>query len=254
MGATPTRQAAYLSGTNTATLVFEYTVATGDEDTDGIAIAANAIGLNTGTIKDGAGNVATLTHSAVAATAAHKVDTTAPTINNISITSDAGTDNTYVVDDVIQVQVTFSETVAVTGIPQLPVLIGNTTRQATYQNGNNSATLTFTYTVVAGDNDVDGISIAADTLDLNGGTIVDSVGNTADLTHSVVSPDASHKVDTTQPTIIPTGITICQHNDNRWLKNPSKSGIQRNSGRQHRCRHSIPHIDDGHGAHPSGTL
>ena len=46
------RAAAYKSGTGTKNLVFEYTVVTGDTDTDGISIAANQLSLNRGTIKD----------------------------------------------------------------------------------------------------------------------------------------------------------------------------------------------------------
>ena len=48
-----------------ATVVFSYTVAVGDADTDGIAIGANKLTLNEGTIKDAHGNAATLTHDAV---------------------------------------------------------------------------------------------------------------------------------------------------------------------------------------------
>ena len=52
---------------------FRYTVAVGDTDTDGIAIAADKLSLNGGTIQDGAGNDAVLTHAAVAADSGHKV-------------------------------------------------------------------------------------------------------------------------------------------------------------------------------------
>lgn len=47
--------------------MFSYTVAVGDDDTDGIAIVANKQILNGGTIEDAHGNAATLTHVAVAA-------------------------------------------------------------------------------------------------------------------------------------------------------------------------------------------
>ena len=52
---------------------FRYTAAVGDTDTDGIAIAADKLSLNGGTIQDGAGNDAVLTHAAVAADSGHKV-------------------------------------------------------------------------------------------------------------------------------------------------------------------------------------
>jgi hypothetical protein len=48
------RQAAYLSGSGTAALVFRYTVQSGDLDTDGIAVGT--LSANGGTLQDGAGN------------------------------------------------------------------------------------------------------------------------------------------------------------------------------------------------------
>ena len=89
----PTRQAVYAHGSGTAQLVFGYTVALGyeerlvglarllgrtlplgDADSDGIAIAANGLTLNGGTIRDSAGHDAALGHDAVADRAGHKVD------------------------------------------------------------------------------------------------------------------------------------------------------------------------------------
>ena len=52
---------------------FKYTVAVGDTDSDGIAIGENKLSLNDGTIQDGAGNDAVLTHAAVAADSGHLV-------------------------------------------------------------------------------------------------------------------------------------------------------------------------------------
>ena len=47
-----------------------------------------------------------------------------------------------------------------------------------------------------------GVSIGANALTLNSGTIKDAVGNDANLTHSAVSDDSGHKVDTEPPKII----------------------------------------------------
>lgn len=58
-----TRYATYASGSGTTTLTFTYTFVVGDTDTDGFA-ATSPIELNSGTIKDAAGNDATLTFSA----------------------------------------------------------------------------------------------------------------------------------------------------------------------------------------------
>ena len=71
---TATRQAAYAHGTGTTQLAFEYTVVEADRDPDGIAVAANALALNNGTIADAGGAAADLGHGALAAQSGHKVD------------------------------------------------------------------------------------------------------------------------------------------------------------------------------------
>ena len=75
-----TKQAAYASGSDSAALVFSYTVAAGDNDADGVSWAADALALNGGTIKFMTGVVANrvdaaLTHAAKTAQSGHKVDT-----------------------------------------------------------------------------------------------------------------------------------------------------------------------------------
>ena len=52
---------------------FTYTVRVGDTDADGIAIAANALALNGGSIQDGTGNNADISHDALPSNAAHMV-------------------------------------------------------------------------------------------------------------------------------------------------------------------------------------
>ena len=199
---TNNRQADYASGSGSTELVFSYTVVAGDADTDGISVGANKLTLNSGTIKDAADNDATLTHTALAAQSGHKVDTTKPTVSGApSVTSNAGSDSTYTVGDTISVKVTFNENVTVTGTPQLEIAVGANNRQADYASGSGSTELIFSYTVVAGDADTDGISVGANKLALNGGTIKDAVGNDATLTHTALAAQSGHKVDTTAPTV-----------------------------------------------------
>ncbi|GAB3868491.1 hypothetical protein GCM10028824_13540 [Hymenobacter segetis] len=105
VGATA-RQAAYASGTGTTALVFSYTVQSGDQDADGIALGA--LGLNGGTLRDALGNNATLTLNGVPSTAGILVDGVAPTVSssnrqNPTGSSTSGTSVTF--------RVTFSETV-----------------------------------------------------------------------------------------------------------------------------------------------
>ena len=70
-----TRDAIYVEGSSSPRrLVFEYTVADGDADGDGIAIGANSLALGTdGAIVDADGAVALRDHDALAAQSGHKV-------------------------------------------------------------------------------------------------------------------------------------------------------------------------------------
>ena len=70
-------------------------------------------------------------------------DTTSPTVDKLEITSNPGSDRTYAADDEIQVTATFSETVEVTGTPQLRLELGGGTRTATYEGGTGTAALVF---------------------------------------------------------------------------------------------------------------
>ena len=196
---------------------FEYMIAKGDLDLDGVAINANSVVLNGSSIRDGAGNDAVLTHSAVAEDSNYIVDGVPATVRSVAITSDPGSDNAYGVGDTIEVTVTFSESVrvrrwvgsgGVVRMPRLELNIGDVAKLArTHERSTiTGTTLVFSYTVQNGDNDADGISIGANklTTQSNGG-ITDNYsrccpgGNNADLTHSAVADDSGHKVATSAP-------------------------------------------------------
>jgi Bacterial Ig-like domain len=149
---------------------------------------------------DAAGNAGTAQNFAVTVT--NVVDETAPTISGaLTFASGAGADNTYIAGDNIDINVPWSETVLVTGAPRLTIDVGGVNKTANYLSGHNSANLVFRYSVQSGDTDANGVSIAANSLALNGGTIRDATGNNATLTHGAVTDNASHKVDTTTPTV-----------------------------------------------------
>ena len=201
-----TRQANYASGTGTASLVFRYTVQSSDADTDGISIGASALSLNGGTIDVSGGTtdaVLGLGASAIVNSANHKVaggTFTAASVSAVSITSEPSSDSTYGRTEQIEVEVSFTRRVTVTGAPQLVLTIGSTARQAAYASGTGSNALTFRYTVTATDADTDGLSIGASALALNGGTISDARGGTGaaaslGLGANAIADAAAHKVD-----------------------------------------------------------
>ena len=93
----------------------------------------------------------------------------------------------------IAVRVEFDRAVTVTGVPQIPLMIGSETRRATYIPDywafvNPESSLYFCYSVRPEDRDTDGISIPADSLSLNGGaiTLAGDAETNAVLTHAAV--------------------------------------------------------------------
>ncbi|MBM3273114.1 hypothetical protein FJY94_07730, partial [Candidatus Kaiserbacteria bacterium] len=149
------RTASYASGSGTNTLTFNYTVQTGDSSADLDYTATTALALNNGTIKDAAGNPATLTlaspgtASSLSANKALVIDGVAPTFSTLEAT--AGTKT-----------ITLTTSEGVTGSPaegDFAVLANNVSNAVTAVNVSgttvtltvtdfiaNSATVTVAYT------------------------------------------------------------------------------------------------------------
>ena len=118
----------------------------------------------------------------------------------MAVTSAPGPDNAYAIGDDIEITVTFSAAVTVTGQPQLALSIGQQPRTATYDGGSGAAAVVFAYTVVENDQG-DAVAIGADAITLNGGTISNSTDSdvAADLSHD--SQSADHRVDGVRPSL-----------------------------------------------------
>jgi hypothetical protein len=308
-----TVQATYVSGAGSNTLVFTTTIAAGQNDADGIAIALNALSLNGAVLLDAAGNSASISSAAVNSNSVYMVDTLAPsvslsfnmaslkagetatlsitandktgtsftwngtagdltvsggtlsaigpfvlsganyvstatftptagsttagvvstasavytdlagnpgqvgssasvsidtsvpTLTSMNITGASGIlSNTLNAGDVVQITATFSEAVLVNtsgGSPKVSLNVGGLGDAAVYVSGSGTTDLLFNYTVVAGQNDANGLSYAANALVLNGGTIKDSAGNSAVITAIARADNAAYKVDTSAPTV-----------------------------------------------------
>ena len=307
-----TVQATYVSGSGTTALVFSTTIASGQNDIDGVAIALNALTLNGATLKDSAGNTSVITSIAVANNPLYLVDTTAPTVSitsdvsalktgetaaitftfsedpgssfvwasnagdvivsggtlgNISgtgltrtatftptgnvvsgtasIAINAGTytdaagntggagstplltystaaptisqvglssatgavSNLLNAGDVIFAKVVFSEAIvlnATGGSPTLNLTIGSTLVQAAYVSGTGSTDFVFSYTILAGQDDANGISIPSAALTLNGSTLKSVPGNSLTLGNASVVDNILYPVDTTAPSVLIT--------------------------------------------------
>ena len=118
-----------------------------------------------------------------------------PLVRHVGITSYPENDQTYRLGDSISVRLRFSQSVAVTGTPQIELNVGGEARTANYSS-TDGVDVTFTYVVAGGDRDSNGIGVVADTLTLNGGSIRNPDGGAdAVLTHYAIFNQPGQKVD-----------------------------------------------------------
>ncbi|MFB2669977.1 putative Ig domain-containing protein [Shewanella xiamenensis] len=197
----------YTSGSNSSSLTFNYTVQSGDISADLDYVATNSLALNSGTIRDAASNNAILTlpspgtANSLGANKNIVIDGIAPTISSVTASTANGT---YKVGDSISIQVNFSEVVNVTGTPQLTLETGTTDRTINYASGSGSSSLTFSYTVQAGDNSSDLDYVSTSALALNSGTIRDAASNNATLT--LATPGAANSLGANKALVV-DGVT-----------------------------------------------
>jgi hypothetical protein len=177
-------------------LVFRYTVAGGELDSNGVAVAS-AIALNGGSISDAATNAAVLTLNGVGSTTGVLVDSIPPTVTSVGVPADG----TYGAGQTLNLSVDFSENVLVTGTPYIDVTLDTGgIVHATYTGGSGSSHLTFAYTVASGNDDTNGIAVGS-AINLNGGTIKDAATNAAVPTLSSVASTTGVLVDAIPPTV-----------------------------------------------------
>ena len=183
---------------NAAVHSFGYVIAASDGDSDGVEVGRISFPANS-SIKDVVDNGLNA-HFALVTLAAVTVDTTAPQILSVS-----GTGGHYKVGDVIKIAVAFDEMVTVTGSPSLSLTVGSGSRVASHDAASSSGAMHyFTYSVVAGDSDDDGVEVTA--IALNSGTIRDGAGNdAAALSAGVVISGV--RIDTMAPQLAGTPFT-----------------------------------------------
>ncbi|NLF73821.1 MAG: hypothetical protein GX575_32830, partial [Candidatus Anammoximicrobium sp.] len=149
-----------------------------------------------GVATDAAGNPNT-----AAAQAVQAVDTLNPTVTHV--TADK-TNGTYGEGALIPITIAFNEPVYVTGTPQLTLETGTIDCVVDYTSGSGTDTLTFEYTVQAGDTSPDLDYENASALALNGGTIRDLAANQATLT--LPAPGAAGSLGANKNLVIDTTV------------------------------------------------
>ena len=197
--------------TNQEFRTFTYTVAEPDVSTQGIAVLANSLELNGGTIKTQAtGTDVDLAHDGEDHDPAQKVNWlvnlprplgVGPLLELLGSGGDTYRD-TYGLGETIRISVGFSEDVLVAGTPRLKIKMDpeGAEKWATYEGSATGTLLDFAYTVVEPDISTQGIAVLANTLELNGGLIWSAGpgGELADLSQHVGQGHSPlHKVDWT---------------------------------------------------------
>lgn len=160
-----------VSGDGTSSLIFNYSIATGDSDSNGIGLISS-IDLNAATMKDDNSNDVNLTLSTTTFTNVY-VDTQSPYITSFVEPANG----TYTENGELLFQVNFSEAVTITGTPRIILNIGGVTRYADYDSGSGTTGLEFKYIVQTTDDDNDGIAIISSSIDLNTGSILATSDN-----------------------------------------------------------------------------
>ena len=208
--------AAYERGGGTSSLTFAYQVARPNTAPSGIAVLANTLEFNGGTIRSG-GTDANLAHTGLAHDASHKVDWRTqpgsgggedpaglggddgpPAVTGVSLVSSPASGDTYMLGETIRIRATFSEVVSVTGGPTLEIDMDPAhwgTKQAAYASGGGTSSLDFVHTVVEPNYSTQGIAVLANSLALNGGAIRSADGTNAALGHTGRGHHSGHKVD-----------------------------------------------------------
>jgi hypothetical protein len=176
-------------------LIFRYQVQVGDSDLDGITITS-PIALNGATIQDASLLNATLAYIGPN-TGGVKVDGSFPAITNVFSPAAA----TYIFNQNMIVNVTFSETVTISGTPKLNLTIGSTPVVATYLSGSGTSALSFKYTITSGQEDLNGISISSP-MDLSVGSISDLNGHALSVLTFTPPVTTSVLVDAKAPIIL----------------------------------------------------
>ena len=135
------------------------------------------------------------------------IDTTLEAATNVTSTTANGY---YKAGSNIYITVQFNGIVQVTGTPRLQLETGATDQYATNTSGSGTTTLTFLYTVQAGDTSADLDYTTAAVLDLNGGTIADAAGNAATLT--LAAPGATGSLGANKALVIDTTLETLSSN------------------------------------------
>ena len=191
-----THGAVYARGSGTAALVFEHTRAGGDSF-ESVTVLPNTLRVRDGAIVSKADETiaADLAHddSHLALMTATQIEApvvvAVPVVEGTPVVGEP-VDGAWTAGETVEVQLTFSEPVAVGttgGTPSIDLRLGTQTQthHAQYTSGTGTNELVFGYTLAEDEGPHNTVLVPGDSLALNGGTIVSAADGTvdADLAH-----------------------------------------------------------------------
>ena len=166
--------AAYVSGSGSATLRFALEAPAGAEGAAAARAIANGLVLNGATVRDAQGNDAVLEFGEN------------PRIASLAIGAAPGGDGTWDAGESVEVAVTFEEPVTVdteAGTPTLRARVGAASYAVPYASGTGTDTLTFAVTREDGAAPAPTVIVEGDSLALNRGAIESTAGLVAVIAH-----------------------------------------------------------------------
>lgn len=193
------RRADYATGSGEDKLEFRYTVQTGDFDDDGISIGPDA--LVGGLIEDGVGNDSGAAERRLpprGPDSRHKVNALGGDAASVAEVAFV-TSGLYSLGDRVEVRISFTEVVHVSGDLELLLSIGEHSRRAAFVDGSGTRRLLFRYVVKEDDFDADGISIGVGAL--VGGTLRTAAGSAVRREFPAQAANRDHAVDARRPKV-----------------------------------------------------
>ena len=184
------REMVYIPSASTGTSwVFQHTVTANDRDDDGVSFERNAI--------RGYAD-ADLSHRGITNDREHHVNAV-PQLLSHRISSNPAVPPWYTAGDRIEFTLEFTLPVTVVGDPQLEFNVATPAdnKLASYVSGSDTKELVFSYTVLAVDDDPDGISWNENSLRLDGNDSITGNFNglDADLDHTELGKLEGHRID-----------------------------------------------------------
>ena len=129
-----------------------------------------------------------------------------PVVTSVALA--AAPDGTWTTGETVRLSLTFSEPVTVAtdgGTPTVGIALDGSARRAAHAGGTGRLAV-FSWTLTADDGTVSAVTVTADSLTLNGGTIRDAAGRDADLEHPGIG-GATEETETQSAAVL-TGLKL----------------------------------------------